>query len=82
MRIRFDGKESACKAIVEVNGTEVGGYIVRCSWGKESNDNNNAAIPNYTPQVQQLLLFNAILQQRYKLITLFYKLPFKFTEKV
>ncbi|KAF6018669.1 TIAL1 [Bugula neritina] len=32
--VRFDGKESACKAIVEVNGTEVGGYIVRCSWGK------------------------------------------------
>lgn len=48
---RFDNKDSACKGIVEVNGTEVGGYIVRCSWGKESNDSNNSSSPNYTQQV-------------------------------
>ncbi|XP_067937931.1 cytotoxic granule associated RNA binding protein TIA1-like isoform X2 [Watersipora subatra] len=50
--VRFDSKESACKAIVEVNGTEVGSYIVKCSWGKESNETTSAsAIPNYTPQL-------------------------------
>ena len=48
---RFDSKESACKAIVEVNGSEVGGFIVKCSWGKESNETNSGSIPNYTPQV-------------------------------
>lgn len=29
-------KEAACQAIVALNGTEVGGYTVRCAWGKES----------------------------------------------
>jgi len=33
--VRYDNKESACGAIVAVNSTEVGGQIVKCSWGKE-----------------------------------------------
>ena len=33
--VRYDNKESACNAIVAVNSTEVGGQIVKCSWGKE-----------------------------------------------
>lgn len=34
--IRYDNKESACSAIVAVNGTEIGGQSVKCSWGKEN----------------------------------------------
>ena len=34
--IRYDNKESACSAIVAVNGTDIGGSSVKCSWGKEN----------------------------------------------
>jgi len=34
--VRYDNKESACSAIVAVNGTEIGGQPVKCSWGKEN----------------------------------------------
>lgn len=34
--IRYDNKESACSAIVAVNCTQIGGQMVKCSWGKES----------------------------------------------
>lgn len=33
--VRFDNKESACSAIVACHLTEIGGQIVKCSWGKE-----------------------------------------------
>uniref|UniRef100_A0A915IAS7 RRM domain-containing protein n=1 Tax=Romanomermis culicivorax TaxID=13658 RepID=A0A915IAS7_ROMCU len=33
--VRFDAKESAAHAIVNVSGTEINGSPVRCSWGKE-----------------------------------------------
>ncbi|XP_022343528.1 nucleolysin TIAR-like [Crassostrea virginica] len=36
--IRFSNKESATKAICGVNGTVIGENMVKCSWGKESND--------------------------------------------
>lgn len=32
--IRFDKKESACSAIIEMNNEEINGRIIRCSWGK------------------------------------------------
>ena len=35
---RFSNKESATKAICGVNGTVIGENMVKCSWGKESND--------------------------------------------
>jgi len=34
--VRYDNKESACSAIVAVNGTDIGGQSVKCSWGKEN----------------------------------------------
>ena len=34
--VRYDNKESACSAIVAVNGTDIGGSSVKCSWGKEN----------------------------------------------
>ncbi len=34
--VRYDNKESACSAIVAVNGTEIAGQSVKCSWGKEN----------------------------------------------
>jgi len=37
--VRFDNKESACNAIVAVNGSDVGGGLVRCAWGKENGGN-------------------------------------------
>ena len=42
-------KESAAQAIVGLNGSEVGGFTVRCSWGKESSD---AFVPGNAPQQQ------------------------------
>lgn len=32
--VRFDKKDSACNAIVKMNGTEIGGQTVKCSWGR------------------------------------------------
>ncbi|KAJ2942450.1 hypothetical protein O0L34_g16055 [Tuta absoluta] len=40
--IRFSTKESATHAIVAVHNTDVNGQPVKCSWGKESGDPNNA----------------------------------------
>ncbi|XP_061185867.1 nucleolysin TIAR-like [Saccostrea echinata] len=40
--IRFSNKESATKAICGVNGTVIGENMVKCSWGKESNDPNQS----------------------------------------
>lgn len=33
--VRFDNKESACSSIVACHLTEVGGQVIKCSWGKE-----------------------------------------------
>lgn len=33
--VRFDNKESAAHAIMNVSGTDICGSSVRCSWGKE-----------------------------------------------
>ncbi|XP_045525953.1 nucleolysin TIA-1 isoform X1 [Pieris brassicae] len=40
--IRFSTKESATHAIVAVHNTDINGQPVKCSWGKESGDPNNA----------------------------------------
>ena len=32
--VKFDSKEAACKTIMEMNGGEMMGQTVRCSWGK------------------------------------------------
>ncbi|OAD62564.1 Nucleolysin TIAR [Eufriesea mexicana] len=39
---RFSTKESATHAIVAVHNTDINGQTVKCSWGKESGDPNNA----------------------------------------
>ena len=38
--VRYDSKESACNAIVSLNSTEIGGQLVKCSWGKEGGGSN------------------------------------------
>ncbi|KAF4517816.1 hypothetical protein B566_EDAN008922 [Ephemera danica] len=40
--VRFSTKESATHAIVAVHNTDINGQAVKCSWGKESGDPNNA----------------------------------------
>jgi len=45
--VRFDNKESACSAIVAVNGTEIGGQSVKCSWGKENPGGQTGGQPNH-----------------------------------
>jgi len=35
---RMDSKEAAAQAITDKQGSDVNGYIVRCSWGKEVGD--------------------------------------------
>lgn len=32
--VRFDSKDAAAKAIAEMNGSELNGQSIRCSWGK------------------------------------------------
>ena len=40
--VKYDNKESACRAIVAVNGTKIGigPNSVKCSWGKETHAMN------------------------------------------
>uniref|UniRef100_A0A915ALQ0 RRM domain-containing protein n=2 Tax=Ascarididae TaxID=6250 RepID=A0A915ALQ0_PARUN len=47
--VRFDKKDSACNAIVKMNGTEIGGQTVKCSWGRtpEGHNNQQNAAANY-----------------------------------
>ncbi|XP_050744428.1 uncharacterized protein LOC108024646 isoform X1 [Drosophila biarmipes] len=40
--VRFSTKEAATHAIVGVHNTEINAQPVKCSWGKESGDPNNA----------------------------------------
>ncbi|XP_066158821.1 nucleolysin TIAR isoform X3 [Euwallacea fornicatus] len=46
--VRFSTKESATHAIVAVHNTDIIGQVVKCSWGKESGDPNNAPTANQT----------------------------------
>ena len=34
--VRYDNKESACSAILALNGSDIGGSSVKCSWRKEN----------------------------------------------
>uniref|UniRef100_A0A8R1DR20 RRM domain-containing protein n=2 Tax=Caenorhabditis japonica TaxID=281687 RepID=A0A8R1DR20_CAEJA len=43
--VRFEKKECATKAIMEMNGKELAGNIVRCSWGKTQAVPNQALNP-------------------------------------
>lgn len=40
--VRFSTKEAATHAIVAIHNSEINGQPVKCSWGKESGDPNNA----------------------------------------
>ncbi|CAG9759917.1 unnamed protein product [Ceutorhynchus assimilis] len=46
--VRFSTKESATHAIVAVHNTDINGQVVKCSWGKESGDPNNAPTVSQT----------------------------------
>ncbi|CAH0395768.1 unnamed protein product [Bemisia tabaci] len=51
--IKFSTKDSATRAIEAVHNTEINGQVVKCFWGKESNDpttNNTNNTPSTTPQ--------------------------------
>ncbi|XP_077992537.1 cytotoxic granule associated RNA binding protein TIA1-like isoform X2 [Glandiceps talaboti] len=50
--IRFSTHESAAHAILHVNGAQINGHSVKCSWGKESSD------PLYQAQQQQQNTYN------------------------
>lgn len=39
--VKFANKESAAAAILNLNGSEVNGHIIKCSWGKEAGDPNH-----------------------------------------
>lgn len=43
--VRFASKEAACNAICGVNGLEVNGGVVKCSWGKENIDITSQTTP-------------------------------------
>ncbi|CAI4220613.1 unnamed protein product [Auanema sp. JU1783] len=44
--VKFDTKDSATRAILNMNGQDLGGHTVRCSWGKVSNTTSAAAGAN------------------------------------
>jgi len=50
--VRYDNKESACNAIVGLNSTEVGGQLVKCSWGKEGGGNSGGHEGGQGPPVE------------------------------
>lgn len=54
--IRMDKKESACRGIVSVHGTDVNGYVVKCSWGKDPTDITPS--PNKPPSLTPSLTPN------------------------
>lgn len=71
---RFSTKESATHAIVGVHNSEIGGQTVKCSWGKESGDPNNAPVAGQVlpiledsqKNVTQIgLLFQALTSTQY-----------------
>lgn len=39
--VRFDNKDNACAAICAMNGQEIDGHPVKCSWGREDNAAGN-----------------------------------------
>ncbi|KAJ3622651.1 hypothetical protein MTP99_018941 [Tenebrio molitor] len=70
--VRFSTKESATHAIVGVHNSEIGGQTVKCSWGKESGDPNNAPVTGQVAPSEdaqkgelQLGLFQALTSTQY-----------------
>lgn len=56
---RFSTKEAATHAIVAVHNSEINAQPVKCSWGKESGDPNNAAAAaGQVNNLFQFFLFN------------------------
>ncbi|XP_014243625.1 nucleolysin TIAR [Cimex lectularius] len=52
--IKFMTKEAATHAIETIHNTEISGQIVKCFWGKETSDPNNAANMNNTTNANQV----------------------------
>jgi len=42
--VRFDNKDNACAAICAMNGQEIDGHPVKCSWGREDNTGNGMSV--------------------------------------
>ena len=38
--LRFNSKSTAAQAIVSMNGADVNGFTIKCSWGKEPTSNS------------------------------------------
>lgn len=60
---RFSTKESATHAIVAVHNTDINGQVVKCSWGKESGDPNNAPVSGQSLSGTQYGSFGSYGQQ-------------------
>ncbi|PIO76078.1 hypothetical protein TELCIR_01848 [Teladorsagia circumcincta] len=46
--VKFDSKDCACRAILQMNGGDLGGNTIRCSWGKTSDsDKRQQGYSNY-----------------------------------
>jgi hypothetical protein len=68
MICRFSTKESATHAIVAVHNTDINGQTVKCSWGKESGDPNNAqAAGQVSEQVNVIIciLLYRVIQSKF-----------------
>jgi len=55
--IKLDSKEAAARAITDTHGTDVNGYTVKCSWGKEGGDQRGGATGS-SAGVQQQNAYN------------------------
>lgn len=57
---RFSTKESATHAIVAVHNTDINGQVVKCSWGKESGDPNNAPIAGQVSSIWHNTIYKMV----------------------
>ncbi|GMR60223.1 hypothetical protein PMAYCL1PPCAC_30418, partial [Pristionchus mayeri] len=61
--VRFEKKEDATKAIMEMNGKAVANSVIRCSWGRTQQSQSNSMAPLVT-DMAPLLAAQQLLQQQ------------------
>ncbi|GMT07848.1 hypothetical protein PENTCL1PPCAC_30022, partial [Pristionchus entomophagus] len=61
--VRYEKKEDATKAIMEMNGKAVANSVIRCSWGRMQQSQSNAMAPLVTDMAPLLAAQQQLLQQ-------------------
>ncbi|CAJ0949838.1 unnamed protein product, partial [Mesorhabditis belari] len=61
--VRYEKKEDATKAIMEMNGKEISGNVVRCSWGRTAQSQIESAQAPLFADLTGSLLSSPLMQQ-------------------